>query len=78
MVERLYHVQTVRLPDHRFDTIVSVFTDPFTTGETAKALNVDVGTVWWLIKEGRCPVLREGRKVRIPVWWIETGNQGYN
>jgi len=76
MVERLHHVQTVRLPDHGFDTVMSVFTDPLTVGETAKALKVDVGTVWWLIKGGRCPVLREGNKVRVPVWWIEMGDHG--
>ena len=76
MAERLHHVQTVRLPDHRFDTVMSVFADPFTIGETAEALKVDVGELWWLIKGGRCPVLREGRKVRIPVWWVEMGDHG--
>ena len=78
MVEELHHVQTIRLPDNQVDTVLSVFTDPLTIAETALRLNTDVGTVWWLIKGGRCPALREGNTVRIPTWWVEMGDHGLN
>ncbi len=42
-----------------------------TTGQAAQRLGIGALTVAAWIRQDRCPVIRDGRKVRIPASWVE-------
>lgn len=41
-----------------------------TFGETARRLGVDVQTIRRWARTEQCPVIREGRAVRVPADWV--------
>lgn len=42
-----------------------------TLSEAARRLGEDVNTVRRWVRTEQCPVLRDGRKVRIPAAWVD-------
>lgn len=46
-------------------------TDLLTFGQAASRLGVDVQTVRRWVRTEQCPVVRDGRKVRIPAAWVD-------
>ena len=46
-------------------------TDLLTFAQTAERLGVDMLTVRQWVRTEQCPVVRDGRKVRIPAAWVD-------
>lgn len=42
-----------------------------TLGEAARRLGEDVNTVRRWVRAEQCPVIRDGRKIRIPAAWVD-------